>query len=507
MSDGSLPLPDSPDAEIAADTVFAAAGGGTAGTSHAGPHHCLNCGHEAAGEFCPACGQKRIHDGDLGVKHAWHHVLHETLHVDGKIFNTIKVLFTKPGQLALDFFDGRRARHVHPVRLFLIFGLLFFFFARVHSPVDLRNALKMQFTPTTQNNMALISARLGLTADQFINRVNDRMNALFKTADIVAIVLHGFWLWLMYRRRRRYLAENMVIALHLACFSMTLWLTIGSLHFLGVGPGVISLLMLPLSIGYFLLTARRVYGGHWLANCMRWLVLQVSTMVVISGAFVFAFFGVLREASAQPVTTAVKPAAPAEALVPKERISLFDGRSLLGWTFVARNAATDPAETWAVKDGVIACTGKPNGYARTIATYRDYVLTAEWRWPDKPGNSGLFVHLNPPDKVWPACLEVQLRGNDAGSVRANGASKVRELDPNAKDPINVALRGPVSEKPAGEWNRCEVICRGDTITISINGVQQNVVTGASLTSGSIALQAEGAPIEFRKIEIAPLPAP
>lgn len=265
--------------------------------------------------------------------------------------------------------------------------------------------------------------------------------------------------------------------------------------------------MVVFSLGYFLLAARRVYGGHGLGHTLRWLALQVSTLLGIGAAFVLVFIDVSREVRAQPPAVAVVPPASPEAIAPRERIALFDGRSLAGWNLVARDAATDPAATWSVKDGVIACSGRPSGYARTIATYRDYVLAAEWRWPEKPGNSGIFVHVHPPDKVWPACLEVQLRATDAGSVRANGGAKVRELDPLAKDPINVALRGPASEKPAGEWNRCEIICRGDTLTVSINGVRQNVVTGASLTSGAIALQAEGAPIEFRRLELAPLPPP
>ncbi len=201
-------------------------------------------------------------------------------------------------------------------------------------------------------------------------------------------------------------------------------------------------------------------------------------------------------------------AAPARAPVtPDRRIALFDGSDLAGWTFVSRDAAADARSIWSVKDGAIVCAGKPAGYARTLATYRDYVLHAEWRWPEKAGNSGLFVHLNPPDKVWPATIEVQLKANDAGSVRCNGGTKVHELNPTAKDPINVALRGPVSEKPIGEWNSCDVICRGDTVSISINGVKQNAVTGASVAAGAIALQAEGAPVEFRNLWIAPLPAP
>jgi hypothetical protein len=208
------------------------------------------------------------------------------------------------------------------------------------------------------------------------------------------------------------------------------------------------------------------------------------------------------QAAATPAATIATPS-PAAALAPVKPIDLFDGRSLAGWTFVARNAA-NPGAIWAVKDAVITCAGKPNGYARTVATYRDYALHVEWRWPEKAGNSGVFVHVNGPDKVWPACFEIQLKAGDAGSIRANGGAKVRELDPKAKDPINVALQHPGVEKPVGEWNSADITCRGDTISVVINGTLENRVTGTSADAGAIALQAEGAPVEFRNVRLKPL---
>jgi hypothetical protein len=195
----------------------------------------------------------------------------------------------------------------------------------------------------------------------------------------------------------------------------------------------------------------------------------------------------------------------ATAIVPKQKIALFDGTSLTGWKCVSKDPAIDAASIWSVKDNVIVCAGKPNGYARTVAAYRDYTLHLEWRFASAPGNSGAFVHIGSPDKVWPVCLEVQLKSGDAGSVRVNGGALVREVDLTAKDPKNVALRTPGAEKPIGEWNSADIICRGDTMVVKINGVLQNEVSGASVSAGAIGLQAEGAPVEFRNIVISPLP--
>jgi hypothetical protein len=91
--------------------------------------HCANCGALLNGPFCQSCGQKAsIH---LGLGHVLHEVGHEFLHVDGKIFQTIKVLVTRPGALTKDFIEGRRTCYVTPLRLYLTFSLLFFFLVAV----------------------------------------------------------------------------------------------------------------------------------------------------------------------------------------------------------------------------------------------------------------------------------------------------------------------------------------------------------------------------------------
>jgi len=193
------------------------------------------------------------------------------------------------------------------------------------------------------------------------------------------------------------------------------------------------------------------------------------------------------------------------AVVPKGRVELFDGRSLSGWTFVSRNTNADAAAIWSVTNGVIACQGRPNGYARTLKTYRDYQLHAEWRWPEGPGNSGVFVHVNPPDKVWPLCFEAQLLAGSAGEIRMNGGSTANELKP--ENPRSVPRQKPSSEKPAGEWNSCDIVCRSNRIAVRVNGILQNEITGTSADSGAIGLQAEGTPVEFRNLVLEPLPSP
>ena len=84
-----------------------------------------------------------------------------------------------------------------------------------------------------------------------------------------------------------------------------------------------------------------------------------------------------------------------------------------------------------------------------------------------------------------------------------------ETDEHAKGGSRVKGRRTLklkdsSEKPIGQWNAYDIICKDDWIVVMVNGVLQNVATKCSDKSGRICLQSEGTPIEYRNIYIEPL---
>lgn len=196
----------------------------------------------------------------------------------------------------------------------------------------------------------------------------------------------------------------------------------------------------------------------------------------------------------------------AEPVVPKEKMMLWNGKDFSGWKLFTRNPEHDVTKTWSIKDGVINCTGKPAGYMRTEKDYANYLFHVEWRWPDKPGNNGVLVHMTGEDKVWPKSLECQLHSGNAGDFWVIGGIEIRE---HAKKGERVGGRRTrklktSSEKEPGQWNKYDIICKDDWIVVLVNGVLQNVGTKCSDKFGKICLQSEGAQIEYRNIYIEPL---
>lgn len=159
-------------------------------------------------------------------------------------------------------------------------------------------------------------------------------------------------------------------------------------------------------------------------------------------------------------------------------------------------------DTISIKDKEIRLTGKPNGYFATKKSYKNYIVKFEWMY-ERPegfkdgdkfgGNSGVLIHLAPPDKVWPKCIEAQLAYSEAGHVFAiNGAKFDGKTD---KDALKKAI------KPVGQWNEAEIVCKDGAITCTVNGMEVATGKGADPSQGPIGFQSEGAPMRFRFLRV------
>ncbi len=185
-----------------------------------------------------------------------------------------------------------------------------------------------------------------------------------------------------------------------------------------------------------------------------------------------------------------------------EKIQLFNGKDLNNWVFKLKDPAIDPATVFTVQNGVIHISGNPFGYMRTKDIYSEYKLNVEWRWPSEATNSGVFVHAQQPDTIWLKCIECQLQAGNAGDfVCMNGADMMERTD---KSKVFVKKMAASSEKPKGEWNTMEVVCKGNTIEVYVNGILQNKGTNVSVSKGSICLQSEGKDVEFRNVFVTKL---
>ncbi|MCI0639983.1 MAG: DUF1080 domain-containing protein [Gemmataceae bacterium] len=187
-------------------------------------------------------------------------------------------------------------------------------------------------------------------------------------------------------------------------------------------------------------------------------------------------------------------------------IKLFNGKNLDGWKVFLDPKKKDAGEVFTVKEGVLYCEGNVNGYVITDKEYENYTLKVEWRWGERVHvkygrNSGVFVHVVGPDKIWPKAIEAQLMAGRAGDFWLVDNFKL-DVDPKRQDPKvsrhYFRMKDDV-EKKLGEWNQYEITCQGKNVKLVVNGETVNEGANAELTRGRILLQSEGAEIHFRNV--------
>ena len=91
-------------------------------------HKCTNCdtGLVSQENFCPACGQEN-HDLNVSMKALLLEVIGSFTFFETKFIETARIIFTKPGLLTLDFNAGKRAKYMHPVRMYFWVTTILFF--------------------------------------------------------------------------------------------------------------------------------------------------------------------------------------------------------------------------------------------------------------------------------------------------------------------------------------------------------------------------------------------
>ncbi|HYQ55782.1 MAG TPA: DUF1080 domain-containing protein [Draconibacterium sp.] len=188
---------------------------------------------------------------------------------------------------------------------------------------------------------------------------------------------------------------------------------------------------------------------------------------------------------------------------------IFDGETLEGWKIYVEDPSVNPDEFFYVNDGMIETVGVPAGYLRTEKEFENYKLHVEWRYPEEPTNSGIFVHVKGPDLIWVNHFQAQLKHENAGDFIVHGVGNSATLNDTVytsteeEKPLIPKLH-PTNENPAGEWNSYDITCKGNTIELRVNGLLQNVATNCSETSGGIGIQAEGSKIQLRNLWVEPV---
>ncbi len=273
---------------------------------------CVNCGAVLTGTYCAQCGQKRFVESDRRFGHLVRQFVGSLTDLDGRVWRTLIALLFKPGLLSREYMEGRRARWISPVSLFLAVSVVYFV-APLHGG-DLTLQFNQQVTgelrtlarsPDEKPLAAAALARNGqahsaITSRWIAQRVQERDAAMrasskgaagysyhdyriaydakaddvSKALILVHIPFVALVLMLVFARQHRYFAEHFVFALHFFSFSilaLEVVIQVRALALLTFPPGatpewLFDWTMRTLLSVYAVLALRRAYGVGWLAS-------------------------------------------------------------------------------------------------------------------------------------------------------------------------------------------------------------------------------------------------
>lgn len=137
--------------------------------------------YDLSTNYCPQCGQENNHN-QLSFATIVQDFFHNYLSFDSKFTNSLLPFFFRPGKLTRLFVEGKRMSYVHPIRLYLIISLVFFFFFNMLSR-DYVYQAQQNFDNATEplqdSTLTVIDSLVSASLDSaFAPQASDSLNDL-----------------------------------------------------------------------------------------------------------------------------------------------------------------------------------------------------------------------------------------------------------------------------------------------------------------------------------------
>lgn len=266
--------------------------------------NCLNCGAEVTGKFCSNCGQENLETRE-NFFHLAFHFISDYFHFDSKFFRSLIPLFIKPGFLTKEYWEGRRASYIHPLRIFFFIAILFmiaanYFYNNYSKKVT--DSFINQTVITTPNEQVKDSvARSKIDADDLVQaeRIKKRfavgIDSFFHNLNYVSFLLlpvYALIFQLLYFRRKTFYVDHLVYMLHLQTFAYCLLAFMFLLSFqFPDWMGVFRRTVIFIVFLYTIFSLRFLYNQSWWKTILKSVI--ATALLVFSTSTAFAIYLVI----------------------------------------------------------------------------------------------------------------------------------------------------------------------------------------------------------------------
>jgi len=243
---------------------------------------CASCGSVLAGPYCHACGQP----GPAARQRLSEALLGQT----GRLGYTLRMLLTRPGELARATDECRDRSVIRPLTLLLNVVAFFFLLSGL-------TGFRLQAFEREDSSGKLAAAvqryaqASGMARELYVERVERRFQSAYTLLLTASVALYALLLSLTHRHPRRSWLVHAAAAVHYVCFVFLIAVVFyAAFRQFGIASMSMSALLLQLGIGfaYLVLMFRRTYDDSLARALATSLFVSGIGIVIDAGAFIVA---------------------------------------------------------------------------------------------------------------------------------------------------------------------------------------------------------------------------
>ena len=247
---------------------------------------CKSCGTLVTGSFCSACGEKVLTLEDHTLKHYLGALLNAFTFADSKLWNTLKAVVLRPGELSTAYMDGRRVKYMRPVAFFFLANFIYFaipVFQTFNTSLE-GHQHNMPYSSWASAKVEQHLDRTGEALKEFSARYASASANNAKLMLVVMVFLLVLPVALFYFRKRPYFSAYVTAAFELMAFhvwvstitlGMAFGLLVALLNKVGLQTALVdadTYLGIPLVLLHLWVTigiGRRFFGCSWTGSVWR----------------------------------------------------------------------------------------------------------------------------------------------------------------------------------------------------------------------------------------------
>lgn len=243
-------------------------------------HKCANCNATLEGKYCHVCGQPDLPADHYRLGSILRQAFFDITDLDSKFLTTTRLLLLRPGFLAEEFFQGRRASYLSPVRLYIIFSVIYFIVFSFRPDRNIYSVDSIYYTDITGTVKSMVEQIIrekdideGELYEEFTRIVG---YSLYLQVFVFAILFN-----LIFILQKRYFAEHLIFSLHLMTFIFLVDIILSPLYFFTSSVDLRVWTIIVVACFYSVWAIRRFYRQSTVKSFL--IVVTFSVLFWVSG--------------------------------------------------------------------------------------------------------------------------------------------------------------------------------------------------------------------------------